>query len=316
MGRPGQRSGGHSSGSGSRSSSGHRAGSSHSTYRSNSSSSSSTRRSVSSPSSSSRPLGGFGERSASSPSSSSRPSGGFSSGPRPPMGHGGPHMPPPPPPRQRTYYGGGTSLRGCFSTMLSLISLVAIVVVLLGLSSCLNCVSCFSCFGMKPSYDEDPIRQPSQSVVQQFPSRSKITPLKSFDPNCVVDQCGWTDNAKAAGASLRKFYDRTGIQPYVLFKSYDSKINTETKKHNWADDYFVKQLGNNPTAVLLVYFCEEDEADDGWCELIIGDQAGEFVDAEATDIFWGLFDDEWYSDVSTDEVICNIFNRFADACLR
>lgn len=146
--------------------------------------------------------------------------------------------------------------------------------------------------------------------------RDKLTQVPAFDSDCVVDELYWFDNVNSAGNKLRNFYDETGIQPYIYLRAYDSSLRTNEEKEEYALSLF-DELGLSENTFLYVYFAEEDTDNDvGYMCYVNGKMVDSIMDDEAIDIFWGYIDSYWYTDISTDELFQDVFNRTAAIIMR
>ena len=109
---------------------------------------------------------------------------------------------------------------------------------------------------------------------------------------------------------MQEFYNKTGIQPYIYLKDYDSSLTTDSAKTAFAEDYYDQYIDNEHT-FLFVYFGEYNENDVGYMSYVNGYQVTSVMDAEAIDIFWAYVDNYWYSDLSTTDMFTKIFNDTA-----
>ncbi|MBD5112736.1 MAG: hypothetical protein HDT42_09455 [Ruminococcaceae bacterium] len=221
----------------------------------------------------SRPSGGGG----------GRPMGGSSMGGGRPSGGG--HRPPPPPPSRRTppppRYGGGygapppppgggyrRSGGGCLSGIISLVMLFVLVGGLFALNSCLNIVSCLSCsscgknnttdYEKPPSSTPASLGQGNQNNNDTQLTVTKNSPANPFNADCVVDETGWFDNPTKLGKDLEFFYMKYGIQPYVVFKTFDSSVTTNSQRQSYCKEWYLKNIKDNDT-FLVIYFSEKND---------------------------------------------------------
>lgn len=144
-------------------------------------------------------------------------------------------------------------------------------------------------------------------------NREKLTGT-TWTNNCVVDEIGWiSEDGSISGLErqLRKFYDKTGVQPYVYLVRYDPSLRTDADKEQFAYDYYENNIGNAYTFAFF-YFEEANSQDVGYMYYEGGSQALGVMDAEAVEIFWTITDQEWYGDNTTEDCIANMFNRTAD----
>ena len=143
-------------------------------------------------------------------------------------------------------------------------------------------------------------------------AREKIQGNIAFDSACVTDEIGWFDMPDNAGVRLKNFWVKTGVQPRVLFRAYDSTLTTDDMKQEWAEQYYENNIEDENT-FLFVYFAEKDTDNDvGYMSYVNGYSVNGMMDAEAIDIFWNYIDKYWYTDMSTDDVIVKAFNETAD----
>ncbi|MCD8346833.1 MAG: hypothetical protein LUD16_02560 [Lachnospiraceae bacterium] len=155
----------------------------------------------------------------------------------------------------------------------------------------------------------------ASSVTRSSNSREKIDTDLIFDSNCIVDELGWFDDADAAGKTLEDFFDATGVQPYIYFKDYDASLTTNSEKEEYAKQWYEDNIDNEGT-FLFIYFAEEDTDNDvGYMYYVCGYDIESVMDEEACDIFWDYVDKYWYTDLSTDDMITEIFNSLADAIM-
>lgn len=152
----------------------------------------------------------------------------------------------------------------------------------------------------------------SNSVPKSTQNREKIETGIGFDNNCIVDNIGWFDNITKAEKSIKYFYDKTGIQPYIVLNAYDSTLKTDAEKEKYANEWYEKNI-NNESTFLFMYFAEEDTDNDvGYMAYVNGKQISSVMDSEAVEIFWAYVDEYWYSDMSTDDMFTTIFTKTAD----
>lgn len=142
-------------------------------------------------------------------------------------------------------------------------------------------------------------------------NREKVHTGVAFDNNCVVDEIGWIDNLSKTEKRLQNFYNKTGIQPYVVFHEYDEFLKTESEKEAYANKYYEENIDNEGT-FLFMYFAEKNTDDDvGYMCYVNGKQVTSVMDSEAVDIFWAYIDEYWATDMSTDDVIVKTFDSTA-----
>lgn len=142
-------------------------------------------------------------------------------------------------------------------------------------------------------------------------NREKIDNPNAYNYNDIVDEVGWFDNTSQAAKELKSFYDKTGIQPYIVLKAYDPSLKTDAQKAEYARNYYEEYIPDEDT-LLYMYFAEPNENAVGYQELVNGKEIGSVMDPEAVSIFWNYLDQEWTTDKSTDELFADTFNQTAD----
>ena len=196
----------------------------------------------------------------------------------------------PRPPRRSTVI---VSHGGSFNAVISLIIFVVILI---------------AAFGGFPSSNSSS----TKSVPKSTQNRERLESGVGYDNNCIVDNIGWFDNVTKTEKSIKKFYDKTGVQPYIVLNDYDSTLLTDTAKEEYAKKWYDEHIKNEST-FLYMYFDEPDTDNDvGYMAYVNGKQVSSVMDSEAIEIFWAYVDKYWYSDMSTDDMFTTIFTKTAD----
>lgn len=281
MPRPGGGGGSHhSSGSHSfsHSSSSHRVGSSHSSGR---------------PMGGSRPSSGFRSSGSSGGYHGPRYSGGFG-GPRPPRRFYGGR-------RTTVVYSNGDEIprTGGLAAAFFIIW-IALFIIFIAVST-------------STSRGESSSASNAKSTIQ----RERLETNYGYISDCVEDELGWLDNVSRTETKLKNFYDKTGVQPYVILKAYDSSLTTTKEKENWATNYYDTHF-DRENIFLVIYFAERDSDNDmGIVTYTPGNQAVAVMDSEAKEIFSNYLDRYWFDDsLSMDDVLVNTFNKTASVIMR
>ena len=196
----------------------------------------------------------------------------------------------PRPPRRSTVI---VSHGGSFNAVISLIIFVVVLI---------------AAFGGFPSSNSSS----TKSVPKSTQNRERLESGVGYDNNCIVDNIGWFDNVTKTEKSIKKFYDKTGVQPYIVLNAYDSTLLTDTAKEEYAKKWYDEHIKNEST-FLYMYFAEPDTDNDvGYMAYVNGKQVSSVMDSEAIEIFWAYVDKYWYSDMSTDDMFTTIFTKTAD----
>ena len=196
----------------------------------------------------------------------------------------------PRPPRRSTVI---VSHGGSFNTVISLIIFIVVLA---------------AAFGGFPSSNSSS----TKSVPKSTQNRERLESGIGYDNNCIIDNIGWVDNVTKTEKSIKQFYDKTGVQPYIVLNAYDSTLLTDTAKEEYAKKWYDEHIKNEST-FLYMYFAEPDTDNDvGYMAYVNGKQVSSVMDSEAIEIFWAYVDKYWYSDMSTDDMFTTIFTKTAD----
>ncbi len=137
------------------------------------------------------------------------------------------------------------------------------------------------------------------------------------------DQIGWVSSKSVLINGLEEFYNKTGIQPYILFVPYSSKYwNNENLNSTVADEYLEEvynETFSDEGHFILAYFkCQNDSIYEmnGEFRYLSGHSADTIMDSEAISILWGYLDKNYYdTSLSLEEMISNTFSETASAIM-
>lgn len=149
----------------------------------------------------------------------------------------------------------------------------------------------------------------SQSVEMTGLGREKLTASIQWNGNCVVDEIGYITNKNSTATGLKEFYDMTGMQPYAVFKAYDSSLPNDSAKQSYAEQWYETNISNEAT-ILYMYFEDTDTSVPGYMACVGGSQTKALWDDLAQDKFWDFIDMYWAMDESvmtTDKLIVQSF---------
>ena len=197
---------------------------------------------------------------------------------------------PRPPIRNTVFIGHG----GGINTIISIIIFIVVLV---------------TAFGGFPSSKSSS----TKNIPKSTQNRERLESGVGYDNNCIIDNIGWFDNVTKTEKSIKKFYDKTGVQPYIVLNAYDSTLLTDTAKEEYAKKWYDEHIKNEST-FLYMYFAEPNTDNDvGYMAYVNGKQVSSVMDSEAIEIFWAYVDKYWYSDMSTDDMFTTIFTKSTTA---
>ncbi len=215
---------------------------------------------------------------------------------------------------RRPFFGGRYGAGGCSGCLMPFVIIILVIFLIVALISGIG----RGTFGGSSSSNS------SQSVVENSVSsntststtaREKVKTGVSFSSDCVKDELGWVNSVSSTGKSLKSFYNATGVQPYVYLKAYDPTLTSDSEKEEYAENWYDENIDNEGT-FLYIYFAEENSDEDiGYMYCVDGYEITSVMDEEAIDIFWDYVNEYWYSDLSTDDMLTQIFDSTAEAIM-
>lgn len=147
--------------------------------------------------------------------------------------------------------------------------------------------------------------------------RTKLETNNAYINDCIVDEINWFNNTSSTSRDIKYFYDKTGVQPYIILRDYDATLTTDSEKDAWAINYYEENFEGREDVFLFVYFAEEDVDNDvGYMSYANGYQVSSVMDSEAVEIFWNYIDRYWYTNMSTDDMFTSVFNDTADRIMK
>lgn len=164
------------------------------------------------------------------------------------------------------------------------------------------------------SNNETPIKNATDDQ-NNTNTREKLDTGQAYINDCVIDELGWFDDVSETENLLKNFWEKTGVQPYIILRDYDADLTSDSEKEQWAIDYYDDHF-DTENIFLFVYFAEEDTDNDvGYMAYANGYETTSVMDSEAVEIFWNNIDKYWYTDLSTDDVLIRSFDDTADAIM-
>ena len=151
--------------------------------------------------------------------------------------------------------------------------------------------------------------------MQSTIPREKLDTHNAYINDCIEDELGWIDYMNRTTTRLKDFWDKTGVQPYIIFKAYDPALQTDESKEKWTTDYYDSTF-DREDIFLFVYFSEEDVEDwGGYMTYANGYEVSSVMDSEAIGIFWNYIDKYWWREMDVDDIITHAFSDTADAIM-
>lgn len=142
-------------------------------------------------------------------------------------------------------------------------------------------------------------------------NRERLDNPVAYTNQCVVDEIGWIENPARLSKELQGFYKETGVQPYIVLHAYDSTLETDAEKQEYAKQYYEEHIKNEGT-FLYMYFGEPNDTEVGYMAYVNGKAVSSVMDAEAVDIFWTYIDRYWTDEgLTMTDVFIKTFDKTA-----
>lgn len=127
-----------------------------------------------------------------------------------------------------------------------------------------------------------------------------------------TDELGWINNQTKMEEGLKYFYQKTGVQPYVVIidKVNGSHNPNESELDSYANALYDQLFADEAHLLFVFYEYDEFYMD----RYVAGTQAKTVIDAEAADILLDYIDRNYYDSNLTDEEFFS--NSFRDAADR
>lgn len=137
------------------------------------------------------------------------------------------------------------------------------------------------------------------------------------------DDIGWVSNKSTLISGLEDFYNKTGVQPFILFVPYSPNYwNGSSINATATDDYLetiYKSKFTDEAHFIFAYFqCKNDSKSemDGEFRYLSGYSADTIMDNEAINILWGYFEKNYYdTSLSLEKMISNTFSETAKSIM-
>ncbi len=154
------------------------------------------------------------------------------------------------------------------------------------------------------------IREPLQGVVTKT--------------DWYEDNIGWISNESKLIKGLKSFYNKTGVQPFVLFVEYKSDLwnygNLNiTKADEYLEEFYEENFTDEGHFIFAYFQCKNDSKQEmeGEFRYLSGYSTDAIMDDEAINIFWTYFETNYYdTSLSIEEMISDTFSETAKTIMK
>lgn len=144
--------------------------------------------------------------------------------------------------------------------------------------------------------------------------REKLDSGNAYMNECIIDEPGWIKNVSGTSSDLQKFWKKTGVQPYIYLRSYDSSLN-EDEMIDWAEDYYDEHFDRDDIFLVVWFEGRSLDGSEDYVTYVNGKYTSSVMDAEAVEIFWNYLD-RFYGDYSDmGQVLVNTFTKTAESIM-
>lgn len=155
----------------------------------------------------------------------------------------------------------------------------------------------------------------SASVVENQVQREKLdSNLIKTSNQWIDDQANWLTDTSKVKSALQYFYDKTGVQPYLMI--YDNIENKTT------DSSIIEQFMQNKMDTLfedqghIIFLFYEPKESEFYRYILTGAASDTVVDSNACDIIYSITDKYYVSDLNENDYFCKIFRDSADKMMK
>lgn len=158
--------------------------------------------------------------------------------------------------------------------------------------------------------------------IKNTTQREKITGVVN-KTDWYEDNIGWVGNKNTLISGLEDFYNKTGIQPYVVLIPYSQEYWNGSSIHATKADEYLESVYNSKFTdeahFIFAYFeCANDSKKEmnGEFRYLSGYSADTIMNNEAIDILWGYFETNYYNtSLSMEKMISNTFSQTAETIM-
>jgi hypothetical protein len=150
-----------------------------------------------------------------------------------------------------------------------------------------------------------------RSVPASTYQREPLAKGVALETECLRDDAHWIGNVSGVERSLRYFYNKTGVMPYLwIAESIDGDFFVSDDEAETALDAFYDEEISDEGHIVVLFL----ETSNSNYEIYYrgGIAARTVLDREACDILIGYFDRYYYSDYEDDEYFSKVFTDAAD----
>ncbi len=150
----------------------------------------------------------------------------------------------------------------------------------------------------------------SGMIQESTIAREKLDTDNVIETGYIEDQANWITSTYDATKGMKKFYERTGVQPFLIIaESIEGNSNPSI---DTLDQYLEKryeQLFSDEQHILLIFF---DNGKNWYTRYNCGSDASVLMDDEACEILLDYFDYYAESDLNDDDYFSTVFDKASE----
>ncbi len=152
----------------------------------------------------------------------------------------------------------------------------------------------------------------SQEPTNDY-NREKFNNPIAYNADCIVDELGFFVDPEETGERLKTFYDLTGVQPYIVISETVPGVYTDAQLEQYAKNYYKNNIDNQNTFLYMYMGDSNFSEDDAPGDMVVyrGNNIKSVMDDAAVNIFWDYMDQEWRSDLETDDLFVKVYDQTA-----
>ena len=147
-------------------------------------------------------------------------------------------------------------------------------------------------------------------------NRVKLDKKVSVNIGYLDDQLGWITKKSTVESGMKKFYDQTGVMPYLIITNNIGGTDPESSSATSAyTEAVYKQLFGSDDTHFLVLWYQKNGSDD-YAFMYAGSAANGVVDADARDVVMNYFNRYYTSDYDDNQYFAKVFEDSAEEIMK
>ena len=147
-------------------------------------------------------------------------------------------------------------------------------------------------------------------------NRVKLDKKVSVDIGYLDDQLGWITKKSSVESAMKKFYDQTGVMPYLVITKNIGGVDPENSSATsaYTESVYKQLFGSDDTHFLVLWY--QRNGSDDYAFMYCGSAATGVVDADARDVVMNYFNRYYTSDYDDNQYFAKVFEDSAEEIMK